>query len=168
MLTAIVITLAIVALGYGLRQVGLVPDDAWVYVTAVLLGAVSRIVVQPCRAPLGSGFVGSFILTLAIGCAVIIAYAVLTGWLVRLDGPSTSSPQCCGIRSFLCYRLCKVLWYGGNGNCCDCHRLSGSDFNIVSIIAPLSCRAGRGHCVVLWHEKPCVTLYWLPFWQESW
>ena len=93
MLTAIVITLSIVALGYGLRRVGLVPDDAWVYV-----GRLCYWVLFPgllfnlmSRAPLGSGFVGSFILTLAIGSAVIVGYALLAGWLARLDGPSTSS-----------------------------------------------------------------------------
>ena len=93
MLTAIVITLSIVALGYGLRQVGLVPDDAWVYV-----GRLCYWVLFPgllfnlmSRAPLGSGFVGSFILTLAIGSAVIVCYALLVGCLARIDGPSTSS-----------------------------------------------------------------------------
>ena len=93
MLTAIAVTLTIVALGYALRRVGLVPDNAWVYI-----GRICYWVLFPgllfslmSRAPLGAAFLGSFILTLAIGCVIIIIYEFWMGRLARLDGPSASS-----------------------------------------------------------------------------
>ena len=93
MLTAIVVTLAIVVLGYGLRRVGLVPDEAWGYLSrgcywVLFPGLLFNLM---STATLGAAFIGSFVLTLAAGSALIVVYALVMVRVAHLDGPAAGS-----------------------------------------------------------------------------
>ena len=93
MLTAIVVTLAIVMLGYGLRQVGLVPDEAWGYLSRLCYWVLfpGLLFNLMSTATLGADFISSFVLTLAAGSVLIVLYALVMVRVARLDGPAAGS-----------------------------------------------------------------------------
>ena len=93
MLSAIAATLAIVALGYLLKQKDFLPDAVWqglsplcywVLFPGMLFDLMSKM-------ELSATFLGPFTAAIAIGSVVAIVYALVAARLAGLGGASTSS-----------------------------------------------------------------------------
>jgi len=93
MLSAIAATLAIVALGYGLKRRDFLPETVWqalsplcywVLFPGLLFNLMSR-------ADLGAVSVAPFLATIAGGSVVIVGFSLLAGRAIAMPGPSLSS-----------------------------------------------------------------------------
>ena len=93
MLSAIAATLAIVALGYGLKRQEFLPEAAWqalsplcywVLFPGLLFNLMSQV-------DLGAVSLAPFLATIVGGSVVIVAFAFVTGRAIALSGPSLSS-----------------------------------------------------------------------------
>ena len=93
MLSAIAATLAIVALGYVLKQRDFLPEVAWqtlspicywVLFPGLLFNLMSQI-------DLGAVSLGPFLATIAVGSLIIVCFALVTGRAIAMSGPSLSS-----------------------------------------------------------------------------
>jgi predicted permease len=93
MSSAIAATLAIVALGYGLKQLKFLPEAAWqalsplcywVLFPGLLFNLMSR-------ADLGAVSLVPFLATIAGGSVVIVVFALVVGRAIAMRGPSLSS-----------------------------------------------------------------------------
>ena len=93
MLSAIAATLAIVALGYALKQRDFLPEAMWqslsplcyrVLFPALLFNLMSQ-------ADLGAVSMAPFLATIAGGSVIIVGFALLTGRAIAMNGPALSS-----------------------------------------------------------------------------
>ena len=93
MLSAIAATLAIVALGYALKQCDFLPEAMWqslsplcyrVLFPALLFNLMSQ-------ADLGAVSMAPFLATIAGGSVIIVGFALLTGRAIAMNGPALSS-----------------------------------------------------------------------------
>ena len=93
MLSAIAATLAIVAIGYFLKQQAFLPDRLWESLSPlcywVLFPGLLFDVMTSME--LSAAVLGPFTLTIAGGSAAIICFALLAGRFARMDGPAHSS-----------------------------------------------------------------------------
>ena len=93
MLSAIAATLAIVALGYGLKRLDFLPEAAWRALSPLCYwvlfpGLLFNLMSQ---ADLGAVSLAPFLATSVGGSVVIVAFALVTGRAIALSGPSLSS-----------------------------------------------------------------------------
>lgn len=93
MLSAIAATLAIVALGYGLKRLDFLPEAAWRALSPLCYwvlfpGLLFNLMSQ---ADLGAVSLAPFLATIVGGSVVIVAFALVTGRAIALSGPSLSS-----------------------------------------------------------------------------
>lgn len=93
MLSAIAATLAIVALGYALKQRDFLPEAMWqslsplcyrVLFPALLFNLMSQ-------ADLGAVSMAPFLATIAGGSVIIVGFALLAGRAIAMNGPALSS-----------------------------------------------------------------------------
>ena len=93
MLSAIAATLAIVALGYGLKQRDFLPEAAWQALSPLCYwvlfpGLLFNLMSQ---ADLGAVSLAPFLATIAGGSVVIVGFALFAGRAIAMPGPSISS-----------------------------------------------------------------------------
>lgn len=93
MLSAIAATLAIVALGYGLKRLEFLPEAAWRALSPLCYwvlfpGLLFNLMSQ---ADLGAVSLAPFLATIVGGSVVIVVFAFVTGRAIALSGPSLSS-----------------------------------------------------------------------------
>jgi malonate transporter len=93
MLSAIAATLAIVALGYVLKQRAFLPEATWqalsplcywVLFPGLLFNLMSQI-------DLGAVSLGPFLASIAGGCVIIVGFALVAGRAIAMSGPALSS-----------------------------------------------------------------------------
>ena len=93
MLSAIAATLAIVALGYGLKQRNFLPEAAWQTLSPLCYwvlfpGLLFNLMSQ---ADLNAVSLAPFLATIAGGSFIIVGFALLAGRAIAMPGPSLSS-----------------------------------------------------------------------------
>ena len=93
MLSAIAATLAIVAIGYFLKQKDFLPDTVWQSLSPlcywVLFPGLLFDVMTSME--LSAAVLGPFTLTIACASVVIVLYAIVAGRAIGMDGPAHSS-----------------------------------------------------------------------------
>ena len=93
MLSAIAATLAIVAIGYFLKQKDFLPDTVWQSLSPlcywVLFPGLLFDVMTTME--LSAAVLGPFTLTIACASVVIVLYAIVAGRAIGMDGPAHSS-----------------------------------------------------------------------------
>jgi predicted permease len=93
MLSAIAATLAIVALGYFLKQRAFLPEAVWQGLSPLCYwvlfpGLLFNLMSQ---ADLGAVSLGPFLATIAGGSMIIVSFALVAGRAIAMSGPSLSS-----------------------------------------------------------------------------
>jgi predicted permease len=93
MLSAIAATLAIVALGYFLKQKDFLPDTVWQSLSPLCYWVLfpGLLFDLMTTMELSAAVLGPFTLTIAAASAVIVCYAIVAGRAAGMDGPAHSS-----------------------------------------------------------------------------
>ena len=93
MLSAIAATLAIVALGYVLKQRNFLPDSVWQAMSPLCYWVLfpGLLFDLMLKMELSANFIGPFTAAIVAGSAVAILYALFAGRIAGLGGASLSS-----------------------------------------------------------------------------